>query len=65
LPRFSIASRGYRIAASRYRSPVSEIDLVALKGKRLSVVEVKRRKTREHAAWTLPAKQRRRIVLAA
>jgi putative endonuclease len=57
--------KGYCIAASRYRSPVSEIDLVALKGKRLSVVEVKRRKTREDAAWTLPAKQRRRIVLAA
>jgi len=28
-------------------------------------VEVKRRKTREDATWTLPAKQRRRIVPAA
>jgi putative endonuclease len=57
--------KGYRIVASRYRSPVGEIDLVALKGKRLAFVEVKRRKTREDAAWTLPAKQRRRIVRAA
>jgi putative endonuclease len=38
---------------------------VALKGKRLAFVEVKRRKTAEDAAWTLPAKQRRRIVRAA
>jgi putative endonuclease len=57
--------KGYRIVASRYRSPVGEIDLVALKGKRLVFVEVKGRKTTDDAAWTLPAKQRRRIVRAA
>jgi putative endonuclease len=57
--------KGYAIIAKRYKTPVGEIDLVALKGKRLAFVEVKRRKTREDAAWTLPAKQRRRIVRAA
>jgi putative endonuclease len=57
--------KGYAIVAQRYKTPVGEIDLVALKGKRLVFVEVKRRKTREDAAWTLPAKQRRRIVRAA
>jgi putative endonuclease len=57
--------KGYRIVARRYETPVGEIDLVALKGKRLAFIEVKRRKTREDAAWTLPAKQRRRIVRAA
>jgi putative endonuclease len=57
--------KGYRIVARRYKTPVGEIDLVALKGKRLAFIEVKRRKTREEAAWTLPAKQRRRIVRAA
>jgi len=57
--------KGYAIVARRYRTPVGEIDLVALKGKRLTFVEVKRRKTQEDAAWTLPAKQRRRIVRAA
>jgi len=57
--------KGYCIVASRYRSPVGEIDLVALKGNRLAFVEVKRRRTQEDAAWTLPAKQRRRIVRAA
>jgi putative endonuclease len=44
---------------------VGEIDLVALKGKRLAFIEVKRRRTAEDAAWTVPAKQRRRIVRAA
>ena len=57
--------RGYAIVARRYKTPVGEIDLVALKGRRLAFVEVKRRKTAEDAAWTLPAKQRRRIVRAA
>lgn len=57
--------KGHRIVAQRYKTPVGEIDLVALKGKRLAFIEVKRRKTAEDAAWTLPAKQRRRIVRAA
>jgi putative endonuclease len=57
--------KGYAIVARRYKTPVGEIDLVALKGRRLAFVEVKPRKTREDAAWTLPAKQRRRIVRAA
>ena len=57
--------KGHRIVARRYKTPVGEIDLVALKGKRLAFIEVKRRRTAEDAAWTLPAKQRRRIVRAA
>ena len=48
--------KGYAIVAQRYKTPVGEIDLVAIKGKRLAFVEVKRRRTREDAAWTLPAK---------
>jgi putative endonuclease len=57
--------KGHRIVAQRYKTPVGEIDLVALKGKRLAFIEVKRRKTTEDAAWTLPTRQRRRIVRAA
>ena len=38
--------KGYAIVARRYKTPVGEIDLVALKGKRLAFIEVKRRKTR-------------------
>ena len=57
--------KGHVIVARRYKTPVGEIDLVALKGRRLAFIEVKRRKTREDAAWTLPTRQRRRIVRAA
>jgi putative endonuclease len=57
--------KGYAIVARRYKTPVGEIDLVALKGRRLAFVEVKRRKSFEDAAWTLPTRQRRRIVRAA
>ena len=57
--------KGDRIVARRYKTPVGESGLVALKGRRLAFVEVKRRRTAEDAAWTLPAKQRRRIVRAA
>ena len=57
--------KGHRIVARRYATPVGEIDLVALKGKRLAFIEVKRRKTMDDAAWTVTAKQRRRIVRAA
>ena len=57
--------KGHRIVAQRYKTPVGEIDLVALKGRRLAFIEVKRRRTADEAAWTLPARQRRRIVRAA
>ena len=57
--------KGHRIVARRYKTPVGEIDLVALKGKRLAFVEVKRRKSLDDAGWSLPTRARRRIVRAA
>jgi putative endonuclease len=57
--------KGHRIIARRYKTPVGEIDLVALKGKRLAFVEVKQRKTFDEAGWSLPTRARRRIVRAA
>ncbi|ODA67889.1 hypothetical protein A7A08_01056 [Methyloligella halotolerans] len=57
--------KGNRIVARRYKTPVGEIDLVALKGNRLSFIEVKRRSSMEAAAWTVPTRQRRRIIRAA
>ena len=57
--------KGYRIIGRRYRTPVGEIDLVALKGKRLAFVEVKQRKSVDDAGWALPTRARRRIVRAA
>jgi putative endonuclease len=65
LTAFRLRLRGHRIVAQRYKTPVGESDLVALRGKRLAFIEVKRRKTNEDAAWTLSARQRRRIVRAA
>ena len=38
---------------------------MALKGKRLAFVEVKRRKSLDEAGWSLPTRARRRIVRAA
>ena len=57
--------KGNRIVARRYKTPVGEIDIVALKGKRLVFIEVKRRKRFEDAAEALPTRARRRIVRAA
>ena len=50
---------------TRYKTPVGDIDLVALKGKLLAFVEVKQRKHFEDAGWSLPARARRRTVRAA
>jgi putative endonuclease len=57
--------KGHRIIARRYKTPVGEIDLVALKGKRLAFVEVKQRRSFDDAGWSLPSRARRRIVRAA
>jgi putative endonuclease len=57
--------KGHRIVARRYATPVGEIDLVAIKGRRLAFIEVKRRKTADDAAYAVTARQRRRIVRAA
>jgi putative endonuclease len=57
--------KGHRILARRYKTPVGEIDLVALKGRRLAFVEVKQRRSFEDAHFALPARARRRIVRAA
>jgi len=60
-----LRAKGHRILARRYKTPVGEIDLVALKGRRLAFVEVKQRRTIGDAGWALPTRARRRIVRAA
>lgn len=57
--------KGYRILARRYRTPAGEIDLIALRGRRLVFLEVKRRQRLQDAVWTVPTRQRRRILRAA
>lgn len=51
--------------ARRYRTPVGEIDLVARRGRRLVMVEVKARPTEALARQAVPVRQRRRIEMAA
>ena len=53
--------RGYRILGFRLRTPQGEIDLLALKGKVLAVVEVKSRTTPEAALEAVHAEQRERL----
>ncbi|WP_333795327.1 YraN family protein [Hyphomicrobium sp.] len=57
--------RGYRILERRVKTPVGEIDLIALRGRRLAFVEVKRRASWEAAEAAITATQRTRIRRAA
>ena len=56
---------GYRILERRHRSRQGEIDLIAVKGRRIAFVEVKFRRTLEAAAAAISGVQERRIGHAA
>ncbi len=60
-----LLAKGYRILERRCRTPYGEIDLIAVRGRRLAFVEVKRRATRAEAEAALTQYQARRIVRAA
>lgn len=60
-----LLAKGYRILDRRCRTPYGEIDLIAVRGRRLAFVEVKRRATRLEAEAALTHYQARRIVRAA
>ena len=51
--------------AKRVRTGAGEIDLVAIRGRRLAFIEVKQRKSFEDAEASISGKQRRRIRAAA
>jgi len=57
--------KGYRILGFRLASPQGEIDLLALKGEVLAVVEVKRRASLESALEAVRPEQRDRLRRAA
>jgi putative endonuclease len=61
----ALLARGYRILGRRVRTPYGEIDLVAVRGRRLAFVEVKRRATRAEAEAALSTRQAGRISRAA
>lgn len=57
----SLMLKGYRILGFRLRTPQGEIDLLALKGRVLAVVEVKSRTTSEAALEAVRPDQRDRL----
>lgn len=57
--------KGYRILARRHRTRYGEIDLIAVRGRRVAFVEVKRRATREEGFASLEGEQSQRIANAA
>jgi len=65
-----LAAKGYRILARRVRTPVGEIDLVALHRRpqpygTLCLIEVKWRPTLEEAVQAVTHRQRERLTRAA
>lgn len=62
---WSLRLRGYRILGIREKTPRGEIDLIAVRGRRVAFVEVKRRATQEAAEAAITAAQRTRIRRAA
>lgn len=57
--------KGYWPIATRYKTPVGEIDLVMKRGKQLVFVEVKARKQYSDAAEAVHSKNQARVVRAA
>jgi putative endonuclease len=57
--------KGYRILARRHRTRLGEIDLIAVRGKRLAFIEVKRRPTIADATQSIGERQTQRISAAA
>jgi putative endonuclease len=60
-----LAAQGFAIIASRVRTPLGEIDLIARRDDLLLFIEVKARAGLEAAAESVSKRQRRRIVAAA
>jgi putative endonuclease len=60
-----LMAKGYRILGFRLRTPQGEIDILALRGRVLAVVEVKRRRTLQEALEAVSDDQRTRLTRAA
>lgn len=61
----ALMAKGYRILARRVRTPYGEVDLIAVRGRRIAFVEVKRRATRLECEAALTPRQAGRIARAA
>lgn len=64
LCQFWLRLKGYRILATRYKSPAGEIDIIALRGNMLIAAEVKARSNRTDALYAVSSDQQRRIARA-
>jgi putative endonuclease len=56
---------GHRILGRRFKTPVGEIDLIAIRKNRVAFIEVKRRQTTEDAEDAITLTMRRRVRRAA
>jgi putative endonuclease len=56
-----LMAKGYRILGMRLRTPQGEVDLAAVRGGVLAIVEVKRRRTLEEALMAVGPGQRARL----
>ena len=56
-----LMAKGYRILGMRLRTPQGEVDLAAVRGSILAIVEVKRRRTLEEALMAVGPVQRARL----
>ena len=65
LCRFALRLKCWRILASRYRSKLGEIDLIALRGQTVALIEVKARASRAAAAESILPRQQQRLSRAA
>lgn len=65
LAAFYMRCKGYRILATRYKTPLGEIDLVARKGKMLVFIEVKARAGRVRGLEAVSSQSWDRIARAA
>lgn len=63
--RWLLRVKGYRIIASRLRTPLGEIDIVARRGATMAFVEVKARGDWQSASEAVSARQRGRLARAA
>lgn len=61
----ALVIKGYRILALRHKTRAGEIDIVAVRGRRLVFVEVKRRPTVTDAEASIGPRQRDRVRRAA